>query len=824
MKSLNKARFYVEPDVIKADVASVAVVHDDKILMMQRRDNSRWTLPGGHLDDGEDPSEGAKRELKEEAGIIANKVRSLGSEKLTSFTDKKMTIHAFIYEPKQKPTFNSKNDPDQEAGVHKWVSIKDFPQDIKDNLHSPRNTVLKKIGILKSLMDAGIDMLIKGVKGESAATHKYIRKYKRGSKWVYVYVEPTGASRNLPEEAITRLKELADHGDEKAQKMYDDIVEYSPEKIRLLRELHTLGDEQAKGSLKEMGIDPIIEDVAESVLPSDPIRANLSAEDKTKVYNAIDGAIKDKLFDRLNSHRNEEIGRAFIAATNTDFAIGRRKIMEAINKKKTTEEMLQEFHRQMNVIDAALPASRNSDVTSAGGAGNFAYNDAVSRMETSGILPAGYKSIHSRTPGSATHEVQGTIEIREAIRVQMDALKGSMAFHIVSLMESHARSSDAEKIRTAKQIDDSIKYIFGKSLTKEDWPYDFSESNLTVKITKASATGRAFDLFMQVYDSQGNEIMERWRRDFSKKNERPHIYNHVMEVKPSARGSVQVGNLINSGQRKLMKSVLGGGVIDVTANIDVGGYNWANQGFSFSSQEGLERYRFDFRSFLSSRGIHLSEEDMKNFTEPCHFSMFTDGKKYVTGTADDDEIKLSEEQLATRSLTGIAGDNTLTDSEIRNKKSGRMALNLGKMFMLGKHWPGTWDSNKETQASKFGDKYYALRDRAMKVFSHEYSSLMSAVENGRRTSAPASAPRPTSASRPTPTSAPTPTSTSRPSTEVTRWISDWTPSEGNIRMETRRVRKVASLSQDQYDYFMENARMTRAARSRIIQARIERSS
>ena len=64
-------------------VSSVIVATDDKMLMLQRRDNNKWTFPGGHLNDTESHLEGAVRELWEEAGIRANpdEMILLGSKK-----------------------------------------------------------------------------------------------------------------------------------------------------------------------------------------------------------------------------------------------------------------------------------------------------------------------------------------------------------------------------------------------------------------------------------------------------------------------------------------------------------------------------------------------------------------------------------------------------------------------------------------------------------------------------------------------------------------------------------------------------------------------
>ncbi|MFJ3793687.1 NUDIX hydrolase [Kitasatospora sp. NPDC090091] len=51
--------------------AAVTVVLDDRdrVLLLQRADDGRWALPGGILEPGEQPADGAVRECLEETGV-----------------------------------------------------------------------------------------------------------------------------------------------------------------------------------------------------------------------------------------------------------------------------------------------------------------------------------------------------------------------------------------------------------------------------------------------------------------------------------------------------------------------------------------------------------------------------------------------------------------------------------------------------------------------------------------------------------------------------------------------------------------------------------
>lgn len=55
-----------------------AVFREGKILLIQRSDDRTWAMPGGLLEVGEAPAQGAERELWEEAGLRGKAVRLLG--------------------------------------------------------------------------------------------------------------------------------------------------------------------------------------------------------------------------------------------------------------------------------------------------------------------------------------------------------------------------------------------------------------------------------------------------------------------------------------------------------------------------------------------------------------------------------------------------------------------------------------------------------------------------------------------------------------------------------------------------------------------------
>jgi 8-oxo-dGTP pyrophosphatase MutT (NUDIX family) len=142
----NRIRMAHATESVK-ELASVAVICNGQLLMGLRRDNRKWTLPGGHLNAGERPYDGAIRELWEEAGIRAGCLSLLGSERVTTFSGHALVVHAFTLYSGKRPT-SLANDPDKEVIEWRWVPMDLDCDELKEeNLHSPRNVVLKHLGL-----------------------------------------------------------------------------------------------------------------------------------------------------------------------------------------------------------------------------------------------------------------------------------------------------------------------------------------------------------------------------------------------------------------------------------------------------------------------------------------------------------------------------------------------------------------------------------------------------------------------------------------------------------------------------------------------------
>jgi 8-oxo-dGTP pyrophosphatase MutT (NUDIX family) len=124
-------------------VASIAVFNSEGYLLMaQRKDSGKWTLPGGKADEGEKPEDCAHRELFEEAGLKITKLEYTGS----GWGGKNGDVQVYCYRGKSDDTPTAENDPDEEVEEWEWVDVREgLPKEIVENLHNGKNDISLQI-------------------------------------------------------------------------------------------------------------------------------------------------------------------------------------------------------------------------------------------------------------------------------------------------------------------------------------------------------------------------------------------------------------------------------------------------------------------------------------------------------------------------------------------------------------------------------------------------------------------------------------------------------------------------------------------------------
>ena len=113
--------------------SGVFVYKDRKLLLQRRKDNKCWAIHGGVVDIGEVVEEAAKRELKEETGLTANKLELFGvfsGEKMmyTYPNGDEVYIVAVTY---LCSDFSGELHPEASEVLElKWFDIDNLPEDL----------------------------------------------------------------------------------------------------------------------------------------------------------------------------------------------------------------------------------------------------------------------------------------------------------------------------------------------------------------------------------------------------------------------------------------------------------------------------------------------------------------------------------------------------------------------------------------------------------------------------------------------------------------------------------------------------------------------
>lgn len=128
LKSVRKDYFHEENAPAANSIrpaAAVALIDSGKVLMLQRRDNGKWTLPGGTLEFGESLTACAVREVMEETGYHVAIEDVVGT-----YTDGDIRIEYSDGEVRQEFTVvylgkitGGAIELDEESSAYRWISL-----------------------------------------------------------------------------------------------------------------------------------------------------------------------------------------------------------------------------------------------------------------------------------------------------------------------------------------------------------------------------------------------------------------------------------------------------------------------------------------------------------------------------------------------------------------------------------------------------------------------------------------------------------------------------------------------------------------------------
>jgi len=108
--------------VLDADQANVALIG-----RLDRRGRLLWSLPKGHIEEGETPEQTAVREVAEETGISSVVLRPLGTIDYWFVADNRR-IHTTVHHFLLQATNHELSDDDVEVTEVAWVALDDLDE------------------------------------------------------------------------------------------------------------------------------------------------------------------------------------------------------------------------------------------------------------------------------------------------------------------------------------------------------------------------------------------------------------------------------------------------------------------------------------------------------------------------------------------------------------------------------------------------------------------------------------------------------------------------------------------------------------------------
>jgi len=160
-------------------VAKVAVLDakNGKMLMGRRRDNNRYTEPGGHINEGESPVMGAVREVYEETGmrLTPSDLELVEERMVPGEKGEQLKVYGYRAVFKERVPTTIKMDPDGEIRRWEWIpyterGVADY---VRQNMHVP---------LMKNVIHKNFGKFIPGGQEKKAAAPRKARRFWEASK------------------------------------------------------------------------------------------------------------------------------------------------------------------------------------------------------------------------------------------------------------------------------------------------------------------------------------------------------------------------------------------------------------------------------------------------------------------------------------------------------------------------------------------------------------------------------------------------------------------------------------------------------------------
>lgn len=205
-------------------VSVVPVSPSGEVLLGRRTEDGIWTTPGGGAEPGEDPSQAARRELFEEAGLVAPP-NALELVKIGE-TPRGFKIYSFLWRMPGlfAEAATPKLDPDKEVKAWKLFRPEDFPSAMSSEQNASRLTTIREAlmhlyGInkstsmenrLRSLYERRTDSANRPTFEEWAKTEKS----KAIASWMFAPESQMETIEDLTEDKVVSLIDKLNKGGE----------------------------------------------------------------------------------------------------------------------------------------------------------------------------------------------------------------------------------------------------------------------------------------------------------------------------------------------------------------------------------------------------------------------------------------------------------------------------------------------------------------------------------------------------------------------------------------------------------------------------------